>query len=236
MNRLVTNGLVILMLVSTYGCRQTEPTHTICLVDVSKSIAPDGFRSEFKAVDDLVDRMHRGDRLTVIPITGNAAADTPGRVVTLVAPVYRKAYDADLATFREEAYRNTARLRDGFDAKPTVKTDILGALDVAGEEVTAEDADFRVSIIVFSDFIEDEERHRFLAIPKDKPTDLARQLRNKHHLSLPIATTVRLIKLQSTDANLLHPDEQEWIRTFWSAYFAPSGVQWTPLDISIAKN
>ena len=84
------------------------------LVDVSKSITPDGVKYEFKAADDLVDTMHRGDRLTVIPITGNALTDTSGHILRLAAPTERQAYDYDLKAFRQKAHeriRGHARRR-----------------------------------------------------------------------------------------------------------------------------
>jgi hypothetical protein len=234
MRRLIIQSAALALLSSLHACRPTPKTCTVMLVDVSKSITTEGFESEFKIVDDLAERMHRGDHLTVIPITGDADVETRGHVLSIIAPINRQAYDADLTAFRENTRSDIIHLRNYFSTKPVTRTDILGALDIAEDEFKAGEGDAgasqsRQALYIFSDFIEDDGTFHFINIPKDGAADLASHLRIDHHFSLSNSTTVRLVAIQSRDAHLLHPGAGRWIRAFWSAYFAPSGVQWLPL-------
>ena len=42
MSRLIIFLFVLAVLINLTGCKHEKPTHTICLLDVSKSITPDG--------------------------------------------------------------------------------------------------------------------------------------------------------------------------------------------------
>lgn len=244
MRRLIIQSAAIAVLSSLHACRPAPTTYTVVLVDVSKSITRDSFESEFKIANDLVDQMGRGDRLTLIPITGNADAETSGHVLTILAPSHRQAYDADLTAFREVSHRNIAKLRDRSNANMANRTDILGALNLAQEEFNAitEDSrapNLRMSLYVLSDFVEDDGTYRFASpgqmISRCDPSSLATRLKGEHHFSLPTSTNVKLIKLQNGDAQRFDARTQDWIRAFWSVYLTPSDVRWMPLDVEVAE-
>ena len=212
--------------------------YTICLVDVSASITAAGFESEFAAVDGHVERMHRGDRLTLIPITGNAMGDTPGHVITLTAPMTRQPYDNDLVQFRVNAHAEISKLRAEFTCRPAKRTDLLGALAIAQDELTnvvdAESSFGGRTLYVFSDFVEDDDDYRFGAdranAPNGEAAEFARRLQEEHHIGFPATLRVRFVTLESTDLVRLSSGRLHWIREFWTAYLAPSKPRWTPID------
>jgi len=243
MKRPIIRFLTLGALTIAGGCGH-PPAYTICLVDVSKSITMDGIRSEFQAVDTLVDKMRRGDRLTVIPITGNAVSETPGHVLTVTAPQDRQPYDFDLVQFRADAHAGIAGMRKEFSERPASRTDILGALDIARQELddAADDAQaaFRSrTLYVFSDFIEDDETYRFGAEPasatKEDAGVLARRLQLEHRAVLPGPIRVRLVEIESSEQRRLRPPRQNWIRAFWGAYLAPCEPRWTPIEAAVHR-
>ena len=155
---------LFVLLVALCGCKHEPKRDIVLLLDTSKSITPDSVHDEFKFAESLVDRMHRGDRLTIIPITGNAISETSGHVLYFIAPVHREAYDQDLVVFRQQAHEQIHAMHDAAVAHPSSRTDILGALDVAKEAFdTDEDRSGSKALILFSDFLEDDGTYRFVA-------------------------------------------------------------------------
>jgi len=223
MKRLI---LVLAVLINLTGCKQEQPVYTILLIDVSNSITPSGVKSEFKFADDLVATMRRGDRLTVIPITGNALADTSDQILRLAAPTHRQTYEYDLKLFRQQARQQIQSMRDAALAHPSSRTDILGALDAAGEEFDAEnDRQQQKSLVVLSDFIEDADAYHF-AVDPALASDVsarafARRLQNDTHLAID-GVRVRLKTVESTDLRKLTFKRQKAIRAFWLDYLAAS--------------
>jgi len=227
MNRLVISLCALVLLTGVTGCKHERPTYTVCLLDISKSITPDGMEYEFKAVDGLVDNMHRGDRLTIIPITGDAMSDTPGRIVHLEAPVHREPYDHDLVIFHRQAHERIKTMHKVAAAHPSNRTDILGALDVAKQEFEESQEypqkDAKKTLVIFSDFIEDDGVYHFACDPVLASATGARGLaerlskENGHALD---DVRIRLNTLHSNDLRRLTPGRQKAIQAFWSDYLS----------------
>jgi hypothetical protein len=213
--------LTALMLVFLAGCRRTPPTDYVVLPDISQSIERDGILDEFRAIDGLIDRMQRGDSLTIIPITGNAMSETPGHVLRFTAPTERQAYDHDLVVFREQAHQSIHAIQDAAFANPSKHTDILGALDIAGQELETFPPYNMKSLIVMSDFVEDDDIYRFtvdkaLADPATAKK-LAGHLQTKHAFT-PHNVHISLDGLQSKDLRSIGPLRQLAVREFWKEY------------------
>src|SRR5665213_585864 len=115
------------------GCSHRVPEATIEVIDTSLSITPRAEKAALDAVQDQIGHMQRGDRLVLIPITGDAANDAGGRVLRLSAPTQRETYDADLRRFHEQAGKQFAAWVASLD-KHQSRTDIFGALDAAQQE------------------------------------------------------------------------------------------------------
>ena len=241
MNRRTTLICILALILGFYGCKQEQPRETVCLLDISKSITPDSVRYEFKLMDELVDRMHRGDRLVIIPITDSAVSETPGHVLSFTAPTSRQPYDHDLVVFRQQAHGRVHKMRDVAIAHPSERTDIFGALDVAKQEFDVGSSEnspkhFRKTLIVLSDFLEDDGTYRFVS-DRSMTTDegavlLAQRFQSKHDYGID---NVRIYAggLGSADLRNLPPQRQQAIRTFWKQSLAPI---WNPQIIeSIAS-
>lgn len=204
------------------ACTHTVPTTTVELIDTSMSISPQAEKLALNAVRGQILKMDRGDTLVLIPITGNAENDAGGRILRLHAPTKRESYDADLRRFREAAEKQFAAWAAARGADPS-RTDILGSLDAARQEIAAVPKENAARLIIVSDFIEDDAQYHF---PSDralaKPAtarNLASRLRAEHG-STPSGPIVCLGRLASTDFESLPPTRKEAIRAFWRTYLA----------------
>src|ERR1700728_1745153 len=90
------------------GCSHPVPKVRIDVLDTSLSITPRAEHAAENAILDKISRLGRGDRLIVIPITGDAQNDAGGRILRLVAPSERQAYDNDLRRFQADSKKQYA--------------------------------------------------------------------------------------------------------------------------------
>lgn len=230
----IANLCVFVLLIALCGCKREPQRDIVLLLDTSQSITPDSVRDEFKFAEALVDRMHRGDRLTIIPITGSAISETPGHVLYFSVPVHREAYDHDLVVFRQQAHEQIQAMRDAAVAHPSKRTDIFGALDLAQEALTADaDKGRNKALIIFSDFLEDEGTYHFVT---DKELAdgrsvamLAGRLREEHGLQVTDAH-VYLGSFVSTDMGRLTSPRQRAVQAFWKAYLKPATISKVELN------
>lgn len=65
----------------------------------SMSITPRADREVQSALGNQISRMECGDRLILIPITGDVQNDAGRRVLRLTAPTEREPHDTDLRRF-----------------------------------------------------------------------------------------------------------------------------------------
>jgi hypothetical protein len=215
----------ITMLLLLAGCSHRAPVATIEVIDTSLSITPRAEKAALDAVQNQIAHMNRGDTLVLIPITGDATNDTGGRVLRLSAPIERETYDADLRRFQGEARKQflawTASL-----AQHQSRTDILGALDAARQELAVLPQDTTRRLIVVSDFLEDDDTYRFvtassLANPA-RARELATLLRELHRFKVE-GTPLCLGRLESSDFAKISAQRKEAVQAFWATYFATAG-------------
>jgi hypothetical protein len=212
------------------GCSHRVPEATVEVVDTSRSITPRAEKAALDAVEVQIGQMQRGDLLVLIPITGDAANDAGGRILRLFAPTRRETYDADLRRFREQAGKQFAAWVAALD-KHQSRTDILGALDAARQELVSLPEKSNRRVIVVSDFLEDDGTYNFvsetaLASPEHART-LAARLRELHGFALQ-GVPLCLGRLESDDLLLLSTHRREAVHAFWTAYFTAAGE---PADI-----
>jgi hypothetical protein len=210
------------MLLLFVGCSRRAPVATVEVIDTSMSITPRAERTAQSAVGNQISHMGRGDRLILIPITGDAQNDAGGRVLRLTAPTEREPYDTDLRRFRSEAQRQFAAWAASLDPHQT-KTDILGSLDVARQEFAAIPKGSERRLILVSDFIQDDGTYRFvssgsLSSPA-RARDLAARLRAQHRFALQ-GVPLCLGRLESSDFAPLSAQRKEAVQAFWTAYLA----------------
>jgi hypothetical protein len=207
------------------GCSHRVPEVTIEVIDTSLSITLRAEKAALDAIQAQIGHMQRGDTLILIPITGDAANDSGGRVLRLSAPTERETYDTDLRRFQEQAGKQFALWVASLD-KHQSQTDILGALDAAWQELAVLPNGMNRKLVVVSDFIEDDGTYNFvstgsLATPA-RARQLAARLREEHSFTMQ-GVTLCLGRLESSDFAPLTAQRKEAVRAFWTAYFAAGG-------------
>ena len=143
----------------------------------------------------------------------------------LSAPAERETYDADLHRFQERAQRQFASWTASLDQHQS-RTDILGTLDVARQELKRLPSESGRRLIVVSDFVEDDASYHFgsassLANPA-RARQLAAKLRDEHGFMLE-EIPFCLGRLESSDFATLPAQRKEAVQAFWTAYFATGG-------------
>jgi hypothetical protein len=184
-------------------------------LDISASIYPDAVKDEFSAMDELADRLHRGDQLVIIPIAGNARTDVQGHIVRLQVPEQRTAFDSDLVPFREEAHQEITQLRNWAMSHPNAHTDILGTLQVAQQETDERQAD-DTRLIILSDFIEDDGKLNFSTDQDFGSVALALRLADRTRCPMKLQfSSVFLGLLRSRDSERLSASRLDAVEAYW---------------------
>jgi hypothetical protein len=204
------------------GCSHHAPTVTVEVIDTSLSITPRAEKAALDAVQLQIAHMQRGDRLVIIPITGDAANDAGGRILRLSAPTQRETYDADLRRFQAAAGKRFTAWIASLDQHQSW-TDILGALDATRQEFSVLPDPMNRKLVVVSDFLEDDGTYNFvsagsLASPA-RARELAAHLRAQHGFTLQ-SVNLCLGRLESSDFARLSAQRKEAVQAFWIAYFA----------------
>jgi hypothetical protein len=220
MNRIWTITILVFMPVT--ACTHRVSTATVEVIDTSASITPRAEKAALDAVHEQIGRMERGDRLVLIPITGNAENDAGGRILRLQAPTAREAYDADLHRFQDAA-RKQFEAWEAMLGAERCRTDILGSIDAARQEFAALPRASNRTLVIVSDFLEDDGQYRFasdraLATPEPARA-LAAHLRAERQFArngIPIC----LGRLESSDFTSLAPRRKEAVQAFWAAYLS----------------
>ena len=202
------------------ACSRRVPVATVEVIDTSMSITPRAERTAQSAVGNQISHMGRGDRLILIPITGDAQNDAGGRVLRLTAPTEREPYDTDLRRFQSEAQKQFAAWAASLDPHQ-MRTDILGTLDAARQEFSAIPKESERRLIIVSDFLEDESSYRFVSTPQlanaARARALASSLRSGREFALP-GVPICLGRLESADFAPLSPQRKDAVQAFWTAY------------------
>lgn len=219
--------LTLLLAAGMLGCgKQQQPWHIVILPDVSGSIDRESLEQAFKAIDELVGQLRRGDTIAVIPILGDAQAEASGRIIRFEVPKERRAYDADLRDFRHELGVSLAHMQANAAAHPGSKTDILGSIELAEQEFELIGGRPKQLLIILSDFIQEDSDINFrsdhrLAHPNDAEifathTVKAYQLHFK-------GVQVYLGLLRSSEYIQLSRSRREALQSFWARCFTASG-------------
>jgi hypothetical protein len=220
-----TQHTIIIAFLLLTGCSHHVPQATVEVIDTSASITTRAEKSALVAIQNQIAHMQRGDRLVLIPVTGDEANDAGGRILRFSAPIERETYDADLHRFQEQARMQFAAWVASLD-KHQSRTDIFGALDAAQQEFAVPPKDSNRRLIILSDFLEDDGTYRFVSAGSltnpVRARELAARLRQQHGFTVPGAPLC-LGRLESSDFAPLSAQRKEAIQAFWSAYFGAGG-------------
>jgi len=213
---------------SVCGRQAASSQQIVILIDVSDSIESAAEQEAFAAVDRLVSQLHRGDKIAIIPITGDAQAETSGRVIRFDVPTERQAYDNDLRQFRNKLKTSLIALQARVMANPGEHTDILGSIILAQQEFKFTAGASKRSLVILSDFIQDDTELSFLKDKRLANTAAARayamQWAKNGQLDFRGAP-VYLGLLRSKDYRNLGRSRREAIQEFWLDYFNSCGGQ-----------
>jgi hypothetical protein len=221
---------VLVTLLASVGCQRNQrpPLKVVVLLDVSASIEPESESAAFDAVQNVMGRLHRGDSMVVIPITGDAENESQGRIVRFALPQEREAYDQDLRRAVKSLKQVLAEMKTKTLSKPGSHTDILGAFRLAAEEIRAGASSKKAVILVLSDLIQDDARFDFnqaraVASP-ESAKGLAKRLAQESNLRIP-NIPIFLGLLRSKDLSRLRHERRQAIQEFWQQYVVAAGAR-----------
>jgi hypothetical protein len=220
---------MLLLAAGLLGCgKQPDSRHVLILIDVSGSIERSALEQAFRAIDDLVGHLNRGDEIAIIPIMGDADADTSGQIIRFSVPANRQAYDTDLRDFRRKLKTSLAAMQSNAIAYPGSKTDILGSIIMSEQEFQTALTDSRKLLVILSDFIHERPDMDFrqdprLANPRSAK-EFAIQLANTDTEGLK-GISVFMGFLGSNEYAKIEHRRREAIREFWLDYMKNSGAQ-----------
>lgn len=212
-----------LLFLALTGCGN-EAYRYICIIDLSKSIDPEAQADAFNALEQIINKLKRGDSLIVIPLMGDAQTETQGRILRFELSRERKAFDEDKRQLFEEAKAKLLAMREEAKTKPAKKTDLLGAFRIVSEEMfTKDESGTKVHnvVIVLSDLLQDDVQ---ISFTKDarladeiKAETFAQETARASKTRLKDAP-VYLGLLRSTDLARLSPQRRAAVQVFWQIY------------------
>lgn len=219
--------IVSVLAVVLLGCGKRQPRYFVIMPDISGSIDRESLDQAFKAIDELSGHLQRGDRLTIIPILGDAEAEASGRILRFEVPANRQAYDTDLRDFRSKLNSSLKEIRANAIARPGSKTDILGAIALAEQEFNLHTDRSTKLLMILSDFIQEDQQLNFRtdnafssAAPVQKFATRQARIGN---IRLE-GVEVHLGLLKSSEFAAMGKSRRNAIKTFWIQYFKDTGA------------
>jgi hypothetical protein len=215
-------AIVFVLAAALLGCGKHEHRHIVILPDVSGSIDRESLEQTFKAIDELAGHLQRGDRLTIIPILGDAEAEASGKILRFEVPANRQAYDADIRGFRIKMNSALTEMLTSAISHPGTQTDILGSILLGQQEFQMEAAKSKRTLIILSDLIQEDHQLNFR---RDKRFDsesstreFARQTARGNGEGLR-GTRIYLGMLRSREYGDLSRAHRLRIQEYWIQYF-----------------
>jgi hypothetical protein len=218
--------IVSVLAVALVGCGKHEFKHIIIMPDVSGSIDRQSLEQAFKSIDGLASHLQRGDRLTIIPILGDAEADAPGKIMRVEVPENRQTYDTDLRDLRSKLNSSLKEMRANAIAHPGSKTDVLGSIALAAQEFAAHTKPAKRILIILSDFIEEDKTLNFRSDSRLRSITSAPRFvpelsadNELHHV------VAYLGLLRSAEYAALDQPRRNAIRNIWLQYLKNAGAR-----------
>lgn len=212
------------------GCSRNsaDRLHVVCVVDLTGSVEAGARAQAFTALQEAFKHLHRGDQLTVIPVTGDAVTEGQGQILRFKLSETRSAYDSDLKKLAAEVATKLEQLQADAEAKPYNKSDILGATEIAAEELAATPAGTKRVLVVMSDFIQEDAQRNFKrdgTLADDAAAQkLAVTLAAQHESALK-NTRVYMGVLRSSDLKSLPAQRRSAVKLFWADFFKGEGAR-----------
>jgi hypothetical protein len=223
--RVVSVALAVAVWATAGACdlfiRRSIALNLVVVVDLSASVEPGAVRGAVAAILASSSRLVRGDTLTLVPVTGDALAETPGRVLRYEVPTDPVSFDDDIRILRARLTSDLEKVVANAAANPAKNTDLLGAVAIASQEFIHTDDRTNV-LIVLSDLIQDDRQYDFARHADletvERATALAETVAGRDGVGLAGAR-VYVGSLRSGSLKSLPPGRRDAIRAFWEGYF-----------------
>ena len=226
MKKLLACSVIVTIVLGGCNSAKQLPREIVFVPDISQSIEADAERQMFVTIEDIASRLHRGDTLTIIPITGDAESELQGRILHYAVPRAedRQAYDGDLRKLDEQIRDDLARLQADALAHPGKHTDILGSIRVAAKVFSDRGTDKR--LVVLSDFIQDDDQYKFNTDRRLDNPKVAVIAAGKiaSEFSVPPSIRVVLGRMKSSEFARLPLDRRRAVDAFWGRLLHPAVV------------
>jgi hypothetical protein len=214
---------------------RTITSHIVYDLDSTASVVPVSFDAAVKTIETQSAQLQRGDCISVVPIASDSDSTPSGQIVRMCVPSERQAYDQDLEEFQENLHEALATQSRQLTLHLAAKTDILGSLKLVDQEFAFDGPNVQKTLILYSDFIEEDGVRDFTKSPAlarpEAAERLARTLATDPTSGCSSASSdwshlrVFLGSLQSTEIPNLPGPRRDAIRRFWMAYFDARKVQ-----------
>lgn len=215
------------------ACGGDPPRHLVVVIDLSDGI-------ETPARNDVLTRIveafknkkiHRGDLLTVIPITGDAKTEGQGRVLNFKvrAESDREVYDADLKKLAHDVEARLGQMQSLGETTPYNRSDIIGAVQMAGEVFAQQNSkDQKRILLILSDLIQHNAVSRFETESQLNSPDAVCSYAAKMAVSNAGAfndVQIQIGLLRSNDLKAVALHRREMIEKFWKEYLSNCGAK-----------
>jgi len=223
--------LTVLMIATLLlsACWTEKAKTVVVLVDATMSIDPAEYERCNVELRRLMERLGRGDRLVLVPITGEPQELLGPRIVHIHMPKERVSYDSNLKKARAYAAKQIEQFVTDLPAIQAKATDIIGAMRAVQNEFGA-----NVELVILSDMVLETAELCFptapeLAHPKSAEA-LAEQLARRDLLR---GTKVKVGMLKSFGLEKMNAPRREATQAFWRRYFLASGASSVRITVDL---
>lgn len=199
-------------------------------MDSSQSIDASEYERCRQRIEKIIAQLDRGDRLVLVPITGEPAEILGRRIRTVEMPRDYAPYDSNLKQARGAAARTIEQFAVELAGIRAARSNILGAVRASADYIR----DDRTTIVCLSDLVEDEAALQFRTAAElnDQTTaeHLAERLAGRGELK---GAEVKLVLLRSSELERLSPERCAAVRAFWQRYLLASGARSVEITVDI---
>jgi hypothetical protein len=226
----VALAVVLIMTAVSYGCGD-KPKTTVVLIDATLSIDAAEYERCRHELERLTQRLGRGDRLVLVPITGEPLELLGHRIVNIEIPKERVPYDTNLKKARVEAARRIAQFLAELPTIQASQTNIIAALRATADQFRSAT---KAQLLCLSDMVEANGDLWFTTAPEltsvKTAEALAERVARKNMLT---GVDVRIGILKSSDLEKMNSTRRDAVMAFWQRYFNASGASKVKISVDL---
>lgn len=213
------------------GCWKDTPKTIVVLVDATMSVDPAEYERCRRELDRVTLGLGRGDRVVLVPITGEPQELLGHRIVHIQMPTERVPYDSNLKKAKAEAAKRIEQFLAGLPAIQAKRTDIIGALRATADAFRPDHSE----LLCFSDMVEDDSELSFTNAPQLKePKSAAALAESLAKRDMLRGVDVEIGILKSFDLARMSSTRREAVQAFWRQYFRTAGASSVKITVDLA--